>query len=101
MALVGVGLIVAAVRPEAQAPTDEIVATHRTDWLALDAWPRSSGVIVSINGPRHRADHRDREPQPGQREAQWRALLRASNSVTVELPLYVTPIGRHRRQEAA
>jgi hypothetical protein len=101
MALVGVGLIVAAVRPVAPAPNVEDVARHAIDWVSLNVWPGSSGVVASGNGHRHRADDRDRAPHTGEREAQWQALLRASNAATIELPFYATPIGRHRRAEAA
>jgi hypothetical protein len=100
LAVSGMVLMVASARPAVAAPKAEVVATHAIDWVALNVWPRSSGVIASVNGPRP-VDHRDRGPQSSEREAQWRALLRASNAVTVELPFYVTPAGRHRRQEAA
>lgn len=101
LAVVGVGLIVLAVRPTATVPIADTVATQAIDWVALNVWPGSSAVLRSVNPPRHGADERDRASHSGEREAQWAALLRASNSVTIELPFYATPIGRHRRAEAA
>jgi hypothetical protein len=101
LAVVGGGLIIAALCPMAEAPIADTVATQAIDWVALNAWPGSSAVLRSVNAPRRWADERDRAPHAAEREAQWGALLRASNSVTVELPIYATPVGRHRRAEAA
>ena len=100
LAVFGFGLIAAAVRPRSAVPVAP--APARIDWVALNAWTAPSGAVAAIfNAGGREPDHRDRQAHAHERESQWRALVLATNTVTLELPVYRAPVGRHRRQEAA